>query len=219
MTAALYDVSTLPTGGTWPFAWWCRGCGFYRPVDDHEHCRRCVPPMADVLARTTEVHQAASRALGESGVPLLDPERLWHADVARDALVLLGRLRPDVLDEEDSGDGAERATPPTTLGQKRTRERRVTVIQEAVAAFYGHSVDELRGPRRDRAVVLARHVAMFLIREQTGSSLPAIARAFGGRDHTTVLHACQRVRDLSGEETPVHGDLVQLRAVLAGTRG
>jgi hypothetical protein len=94
---ALYDVSSLPTGGAWPFAWWCRGhgCGQFVPVDDLEHCRTCVPPMAEALTSITDRHLAASRALGEAGVAVLDRERLWHEDLARDALVLLHRLQPD----------------------------------------------------------------------------------------------------------------------------
>ncbi|MGH7748959.1 MAG: helix-turn-helix domain-containing protein, partial [Candidatus Dormibacteria bacterium] len=208
-----------PTGGAWPCAWWCRGCGEYRPVDDREHCRRCVPPMAEVLTRLIDLHQGASRALGEAGMPILDPERLWHADLARDALVLLHRLQPDVLAEDADDSVDERTAPQTTVGLERSCRRRVALIQEAVAAFYGLSVDELRGPQRTRDVVVPRQVAMFLVREETASSLPAIGRAFGGRDHTTVHHACRRVRELGREQDAlVRGDLAHIRAVLAGAR-
>jgi Bacterial dnaA protein helix-turn-helix len=213
-TSTVYDVSGLPTGGGWPFAWWCRGfrCGGkYVPVDDLEHCRACVPPMAELLASITERHLAASRALGEAGVAVLDPERLWHADLARDALVLLHRLQPHVLDEDDRDTAQERPAAPTTAGRERSRRQTVALIQETVATFYGLSVDELRGPRRDRAIVLPRQVAMFLIREATASSLEAICRAFGGRDHTTVWHACQRIGRLGREGAPVRGDLAQIR--------
>jgi hypothetical protein len=54
----------------------------------------CVPPLAEALAWIVKVHQVANRALGQAATPVLDPERLWHADLARDALVLLHRLPP-----------------------------------------------------------------------------------------------------------------------------
>jgi hypothetical protein len=215
--SAVYDVSGLPTGGAWPFAWWCRSCGQYTPVDGLGHCRACLPPMADLLGSITERHLAASRALGEAGVAVLDPERLWHADLARDALVLLHRLQSHALDEDADDTVQERPAAPTTVGQERSRQRTVALIQEAVATFYGLSVGELRGPQRHRAVVLPRQVAMFLVREATASSLPAIGRAFGGRDHTTVLHACRRVSRLSRENAPVLGDLGQIRDRLVRT--
>jgi Bacterial dnaA protein helix-turn-helix len=213
---ALYDVSSLPTEGAWPFAWWCRGhrCGEFLPVDDLEHCRTCVPPMAEVLASITDVHQAANHALGDAGLAALDPERLWHADLARDALVLLHRLQPHALDEDDGDLVQERPAAPTTAGRERARRRMVALIQETVAAFYGLSVDILTSPRRTREVVLPRQVAMFLVRELTVTSLPAIGRAFGGKDHTTVLHACRRVRQLIRDHAPVRGDLFQIRAAL-----
>jgi len=74
--------------------------------------------------------------------------------------------------------------------QKITIER----IQRRVAEFFGLAVEELRGKRRNRAIILPRHVAMFLARELTQASLPELGRAFGGRDHTTILHALQKVK-------------------------
>jgi hypothetical protein len=168
--------------------WWCRGI--------------------------IEAHQAASRALGEAGMPVLDPERLWHSDLARDALVLLHRLQPHALDEDDGDIVPERPAAVTTAGLERARRRMVALIQETVAAFYGLSVGVLTGPRRTREVVLPRQVAMFLVRELTVTSLPATGRAFGGKDHTTVLHACRRVRDLIRDHAPVRGDLFQIRSAL-----
>jgi Bacterial dnaA protein helix-turn-helix len=214
---AVYDVSALPTGAGWPFAWWCRSCGEYRPVDGHEHCRSCVPPLEEVLTAVTNAHQAASHALGEAGLAVLDPERLWHADLARDTLVLLHRLQPHALDEDADDIVPERPLALTTAGLQRSRQRTVALIQGAVAAFYGLSVDVLTGSQRSRDIVLPRQVAMFLVREQTATSLLAIGRAFGGKDHTTVLHACRRVRDLIRDDLHVQGDLGLIRAALGRT--
>jgi len=66
-------------------------------------------------------------------------------------------------------------------------------IQQQVCAAYGVSLIELLSQRRQRAIIEPRWVAIWLCRETTGHSLPAIGRAFGGRDHTTVMHALQRV--------------------------
>jgi len=73
--------------------------------------------------------------------------------------------------------------------------RNVTVdkIQRVVAEYFNLSVTELKGKRRTRAISLPRQIAMALARELTESSLPAIGEMFGGRDHATVLYACQRV--------------------------
>ncbi|MGH7750268.1 MAG: hypothetical protein ACREQ5_36685 [Candidatus Dormibacteria bacterium] len=92
----VYDVSTLPTGGLWPFAWWCRGCGVYRPVDDHDHCRHCVPPLAVALRCLLQDHLRAARA-GVEGA-----ERRYHLGTVVDVLALLGST-PRVLDEDDPG--------------------------------------------------------------------------------------------------------------------
>lgn len=66
-------------------------------------------------------------------------------------------------------------------------------VQEEVARRFNLEVSELTGPCRSKDIVIARQVAMYLTRELTDWSLPAIGRAFGGRDHTTVLHACKAV--------------------------
>jgi hypothetical protein len=215
--SAAYDVSILPTGGAWPFTWWCRGCGEFLPVDDREHCRGCVPPLEEALTAITAAHQAAGHAVAEAGLAVIDLERLWHADLARDALVLLHRLQPHALDEDADDIVPERTVALTTAGQKRSRQRTVAFIQGRVAAFYGLSVDVLTGSLRSRDVVLPRQIAMFLVREQTATSLPAIGRAFGGKDHTTVLHACRRVRDLIRDDLHVQGDLGLIRAALGRT--
>lgn len=79
------------------------------------------------------------------------------------------------------------------LGPAKRRQITISLIQEVVSNFYAISVDDLKAKRRTRAVALPRQVAMFLCRELTKASLPKIGEEFGGRDHTTVLHACDKV--------------------------
>lgn len=67
-------------------------------------------------------------------------------------------------------------------------------IQKTVAAYFGLTVEDLIAKKRSRDITVPRQIAMFLARELTDSSLPQIGSAFGGRDHSTVLHACDRIR-------------------------
>jgi chromosomal replication initiator protein len=80
------------------------------------------------------------------------------------------------------------------LPQTRIRPITIQAIQRAVAEFFGIRVEEMKAKRRTKGVAFPRQVAMFLSRELTDASLPRIGEEFGGRDHTTVMHACDRVR-------------------------
>ncbi len=76
----------------------------------------------------------------------------------------------------------------------------VETIQEEVCRHYGVSISELVGDKRDKRVVVPRQVAMYLARELTQTSLPALGRAFGGRDHTTVMYAVNKVGKQMADE-------------------
>ena len=77
----------------------------------------------------------------------------------------------------------------------KSEPRRVTCedVMEAVAAYYNVTVDDLISPRRNREVAVPRQIAMYIARETVGAPLTAIGDCFGGRDHSTVNHACQKV--------------------------
>ena len=87
----------------------------------------------------------------------------------------------------------------------------IELIQETVAAYYNITPEEMKGKRRDKHIVFPRQMAMYLIREETASSLPAIGAVFGGKDHTTVLHAYEKIADLGKEDARVQGDIRELR--------
>jgi chromosomal replication initiator protein len=70
---------------------------------------------------------------------------------------------------------------------------KVERIQALVADYYNITLEDMKGKRRDKHIVFPRQVAMFLVREETPSSLPAIGKAFGGRDHTTALHSIDKI--------------------------
>ena len=98
------------------------------------------------------------------------------------------------------------------------QERLVTVenIQKTVAEYYKIRIAELLSKRRSRSIARPRQVAMALAKELTNHSLPEIGDAFGGRDHTTVLHACRRVKELRESERRIGEDYMNLLRTLAG---
>jgi chromosomal replication initiator protein len=87
----------------------------------------------------------------------------------------------------------------------------IDAIVHTVAEHYSIAVEEMRGKRRDKHIVFPRQVAMYLIREETESSLPVIGSAFGGRDHTTALHAIEKITELVREDARLQNDLRQIR--------
>jgi chromosomal replication initiator protein len=91
-------------------------------------------------------------------------------------------------------------------------------IQEAVSDRFGLSVPELVSPKRSQAVAYPRQVAMYLSRELTDSSLPKIGKEFGGRDHTTVIHATSKITRLISEDRSVYNLVQDLTARIKQTR-
>jgi chromosomal replication initiator protein len=84
------------------------------------------------------------------------------------------------------------------------------LIMSQTAAYSHFTIDELCGPNRTRNLVLARQIAMYLCRELTQLSLPKIGEEFGGRDHTTVLHAEKKIRTLMAEKHAVFNQVTEL---------
>ena len=83
-------------------------------------------------------------------------------------------------------------------------------IMAATAQYFGVTVDDLCGASRSRVLVTARQIAMYLCRELTDLSLPKIGQAFGGRDHTTVMHADRKIRQLMAERRSLFNQVTDL---------
>ncbi len=83
-------------------------------------------------------------------------------------------------------------------------------IMAATAAYFGVTVEDLCGASRSRVLVTARQIAMYLCRELTDLSLPKIGQAFGGRDHTTVMHADRKIRHLMAERRSLFNQVTDL---------
>ena len=87
-------------------------------------------------------------------------------------------------------------------------------IALAVSEFYGVDMDTLRGQKRDKAIVLPRQVAMYLMRAETDVSLLRIGAELGGRDHSTVLHACDKIDRASQENEELRRDIAAVRELI-----
>jgi len=79
-----------------------------------------------------------------------------------------------------------------------------------VGEYYKIKMNDLLSKRRSRSVARPRQVAMALAKELTNHSLPEIGEAFGGRDHTTVLHACRKIKELQEENADIREDMKNL---------
>ena len=100
----------------------------------------------------------------------------------------------------------------------RASDRRVTIeqIQKVVVEHFQIRMADMHSSRRARAVARPRQVAMYLCKQLTPRSLPEIGRKFGGRDHTTVMHAVRRVEELRASDSTFNEDVDMLRRMLEG---
>ncbi len=104
---------------------------------------------------------------------------------------------------------------PTGTGPEITAH----AIMIEAAKFYSITYDELTGPSRSRTLVTARQVAMYLCRELTDLSLPKIGELFGGRDHTTVMHAERKIRKLMAERRSLYNSVTDLTTRIRSSAG
>ncbi|MFE9251929.1 chromosomal replication initiator protein DnaA [Streptomyces sp. NPDC007088] len=95
-------------------------------------------------------------------------------------------------------------------GEDASPEITAPAIMAATADYFGLTVDDLCGSSRSRVLVTARQIAMYLCRELTDLSLPKIGAQFGGRDHTTVMHADRKIRALMAERRSIYNQVTEL---------
>lgn len=100
----------------------------------------------------------------------------------------------------------------------RSHDRRITIdeIQRKVAEHYNIRLTDMHSARRSRQVARPRQVAMYLAKQLTARSLPEIGRKFGGRDHTTVMHAVRKIDELMNEDAQIAQDVEIVRRALTG---
>lgn len=95
-------------------------------------------------------------------------------------------------------------------GEDAAPEITATAIMASTADYFGLTIDDLCGSSRSRVLVTARQIAMYLCRELTDLSLPKIGAQFGGRDHTTVMHADRKIRALMAERRSIYNQVTEL---------
>ncbi|MBC7318206.1 chromosomal replication initiator protein DnaA [Candidatus Bipolaricaulota bacterium] len=98
--------------------------------------------------------------------------------------------------------------------EERVPKLTIQAIKEEVATYYRVPVAELDGPSRKKEVAFARQIAIYLARELTDTSFPALGRAFGGRDHTTAMHAYQKVQELLRDAPLLRAEVDEIRSRL-----
>lgn len=92
----------------------------------------------------------------------------------------------------------------------------ISKIQEVVAQYFHLQVGDLTGKKRTKNIVVPRQIAMYLARELTDNSLPKIGKEFGGKDHTTVIHAHEKIMKLQNHDTELTNNLNDLKKLLQG---
>jgi len=105
------------------------------------------------------------------------------------------------------------------IGEEHPRVITPQLILSATAEKFGLDVEEITGKSRRRPLVTARQCAMYVMREMTDLSYPAIAREFGGRDHTTVMHAVEKISSLMKERRQIYDDVTDLMSTLRSGTG
>ena len=96
----------------------------------------------------------------------------------------------------------------------QARQVSVENIQKITAEYYNIKISDILSKRRSRSVARPRQMAMFLAKELTNYSLPEIGESFGGRDHTTVIHACKKITELRSFNLDIEEDYRKLLRVL-----
>ena len=173
--------------------------------------------VADIHATTYELRlgilQTKAEAMGASGIPLEVLEFLAYKITSnvRELEMALNRVsaHATLIGRAVSLD----MTQEVLRDVLRANDRRVTIeeIQKRVAEHYNIKLSEMSSERRARAVARPRQVAMFLSKQLTQRSLPEIGRKFGGRDHTTVMHAVRKIEQLSESDPGIAEDLELLK--------
>ena len=153
----------------------------------------------------------------------------FHIDLPDEvAFFIAKRLRSNVRELEGAlrrvYANAQFTGKPITLDFARdalqdllaVQDRLVTIdnIQKIIAEYYKIRVSDLASKKRSRSIARPRQVAMALSKELTNHSLPEIGDAFGGRDHTTVLHACRKIKELQASDARIREDVANLIRVL-----
>jgi chromosomal replication initiator protein len=180
--------------------------------------------IADLTAPDLETRIAILRTKSEEQGVRVDPETLEFIarKVASNIRELEGALNRIVAYASMQGmpisvDLAQ-AVLSNVLYSPRKRAITPERIAMAVSAYYDVDMETLRGKKRDRAIVVPRQIAMYLMREETDVSLLRIGAELGGRDHSTVLHACKKIDQEASRNEELRRELAAVRETIYADR-
>jgi chromosomal replication initiator protein len=176
--------------------------------------------IADISSPDLETRIAILRSkVEESGVIVADDvleqvarrvqSNVRELEGALTRLVAVGRLSGMPVTMELAARVLSEAVYPSP---KRILEPEQVVA--VVAEHYGVTVEQLRGPKRDREIVVPRQIAAYLSREETDASLVRIGGALGGRDHSTIIHACSKIEREMSYDAELRREVALLREAL-----
>ncbi len=168
------------------------------------------PDLATRLVFLGKLTRAHTQQLPPDALRALASKTSANLRVLKGALTRVVALS-SLTASEVTADSIEGAVPGASLPDRSFRSPDARIVQQAVAARLGLSLDALLSPSRAAPVARARQIAMYLTRELTDLSLPAIAQAFNRRDHTTVIHAIRKVERRALEDAALSRTLEQLR--------
>ena len=193
-------------------------------LEDRLRSRFKMGLITDVQPPDLETRLAILRNKAEREATAIPPEVLEYiaANITDNIRVLEGalirvaafaNLTAEALTVETAGQ-----VLADLLTARQPRPITPAVILEATSKMFGIPVDEITGKKRQRPLVAARQVAMYVVRELTDLSYPAIAREFGGRDHTTVIHAVEKITQAMRTQRPTYDQVTELmQTVRAGS--
>jgi chromosomal replication initiator protein len=192
-------------------------------LEDRLRSRFKMGLITDVQPPDLETRLAILRNKADRESTLIPPEVLEYiaTNIADNIRVLEGAL---IRVAAFANLTAEQLTVETAshvladlLTARQPRPITPVVILEATSKLFGIPVEEIIGKKRQRPLVTARQVAMYVVRELTDLSYPAIAREFGGRDHTTVIHAVEKISAQMRTQRPTYDQVTELmQTVRAG---
>ncbi len=176
--------------------------------------------IADLTAPDLETRIAILRAKAEEmGVPLsADVVEFVARKVVSNIRELEGALNRIVAYAAMQGQSIDIALAQAVLSNVLFNPKKRTVtperIAKAVSEYFGVGMDQLKGQKRDRAIVVPRQIAMYLMRAETDVSLIRIGEELGGRDHSTVLHACDKIDREATASDEMRRDIAAVRELI-----
>lgn len=177
----------------------------------------------DIQPPDLETRQAILRSKAERGGRYVEPAviEIIARRVQSNIRELEGALTRVLAYAELIGQPLTVELAGSALADLLPRARTLTPPQiiETVANFYNTDLEALLGPDRSKEVAMPRQVAMYLIREETDASLPAVGEVLGGRDHTTIMYGCKKIADMIERDDALRRQVIAIRERLYNQAG